>query len=51
MQVDGDGDAEGYLSGAAASDDVDGREVAVGRGVYQTSELPDDAPWDLDQGE
>jgi uncharacterized protein (TIGR00369 family) len=51
MQVDGDGDAEEYLSGAAASDDVDGREVAVGRGVYQTSELPDDAPWDLDQGE
>ncbi|WP_128905234.1 PaaI family thioesterase [Halorubrum amylolyticum] len=32
-------------------DDSDGRRVAVGRGVYKTSDLPDDAPWDLDQGE
>ena len=31
--------------------DRDHREVAVGRGVYKTSELPDDAPWDIDQGE
>ncbi len=30
--------------------DADGREIAVGRGVYKTSDLPDDAPWDIEQG-
>ncbi|PAU84131.1 thioesterase [Halorubrum salipaludis] len=34
-----------------AGDDADDRNVAVGRGVYKTSDLPDDAPWDLDQGD
>lgn len=31
--------------------DADGRAVAVGRGIYKTSDLPEDAPWDIDQGE
>lgn len=30
--------------------DVDGDEIAAGRGLYKTGELPDDAPWELDQG-
>lgn len=44
-----DGDDDGNDDGGW--DDPDGTEVAVGRGVYKTSDLPDDAPWDLDQGE
>ena len=28
-----------------------GETVAAGRGVYKTSDLPADAPWDIDQGE
>ena len=31
--------------------DDDGDEIAVGRGVYKTSDLPDDAPWDIEQGD
>ncbi|WP_418281320.1 PaaI family thioesterase [Halorubrum sp. DTA98] len=31
--------------------DIDGTDVALGRGVYKTGDLPGDAPWDIDQGE
>ncbi|WP_418284488.1 PaaI family thioesterase [Halorubrum sp. DTA46] len=44
-------DADEYLSADGERPDREGREVAVGRGVYKTSDLPDDAPWDIDQGE
>ncbi|GAB7090696.1 hotdog fold thioesterase [Halorubrum luteum] len=31
------------------ADEAHGSEIAVGRGVYKTGDLPDDAPWDIDQ--
>lgn len=30
--------------------DTEDREIARGLGLYKTSGLPDDAPWDLDHG-
>ncbi|OYR66416.1 hypothetical protein DJ71_22035 [Halorubrum sp. E3] len=49
--VQPDGDADEFRRDTEADDDAESRTVAVGRGVYKTSDLPDDAPWDLDQGE
>ncbi|WP_123621250.1 PaaI family thioesterase [Halorubrum sp. CSM-61] len=48
--VQPEGDADEYLNEPRNRADADDRTVAVGRGVYKTSDLPDDAPWDLDQG-
>lgn len=28
--------------------DADDEEIAIGRGVYKTSELPSDAPWEIE---
>ena len=53
VEVDGEeiDDVENADEADGGWDDPAGTEVAVGRGVYKTSDLPDDAPWDLDQGE
>ncbi|TKX74571.1 PaaI family thioesterase [Halorubrum sp. GN11_10-6_MGM] len=52
-QVEGgrDGDASPETSLDPREAVAAGESVAVGRGVYKTSDLPADAPWDIDQGD
>lgn len=40
--------AESALISVEARDDSD-TPIATGRGLYKTSNLPDDAPWEIDQ--
>ncbi|MGM0447065.1 MAG: PaaI family thioesterase [Methanobacteriota archaeon] len=56
--ADGENDADEAHADTRPATSVDPREavdagetVAAGRGVYKTSDLPADAPWDIDQSD